>query len=68
LEGLENSGLIGQKTDLYIFSTFGIPEYRKEYNGKIEIKGFFKKPLTTKEIRTIFADYQDRAKGKQISA
>ncbi|MGB7396149.1 MAG: hypothetical protein WA913_17335 [Pricia sp.] len=54
-------------TDLYIFSAFGVPEDRKAYYGNNNIKGYFTKPLTTKEIRKIFADYHDRTKGNEIS-
>ncbi len=58
LKALESNALINEKTALYIFSTYKIPTERKEYAGVEQIKGFFKKPPSKKNILKIFEDFK----------
>lgn len=67
VERLENSRLINENVDVYIFASYGIPDICRSLDERNIVNGYFKKPLSNQDIKDVFANFQDKERGGQIS-
>ena len=65
---LEQNGLLSEKTHIYIFSSLGITEKMKRVAQHKLIKGWFTKPVSGKDIKTIFNNLSDREAQQHLRA
>ncbi|HEA20651.1 hypothetical protein LCGC14_2001260 [marine sediment metagenome] len=68
LINLEKNGLLSDKTHVYIFSIYGVPEHMKKADGHRLIKGWFTKPISNRDIENIFSNYFNQGNSGQLRA
>lgn len=59
LKAVESNALITDRTALYVYSTFNISNERIKFEQVTQIKGYFTKPPSKKDIQKIFEDYNE---------